>query len=106
MDEPDARYRQGRFTVKGGTVSYARVLELTGPMMLVETPALPPIAIGSLRHFELHGLRGIAVFTEMRAACEPSIVRYAVRVIERDPGLLDMLDDCADREDCTLHVRS
>jgi hypothetical protein len=92
------------FRLRGGNVPFARVIQMTGKVLLVEVPTAPPRAFRSRTHIEFRGLRGIAVVGRKHPAPDTTFARYEVRVIALDEGLLEAIADATESGDCTVNV--
>jgi hypothetical protein len=64
------------------------LLEVSPSGLLIEAPADPPLAIGTMRDLEIDGLRGRAVCEATYPHPDPGKAFYAISVIEFDEGLL------------------
>jgi hypothetical protein len=80
------------------------LLEVSSAGLLIEAPADPPLAIGTIRDLEIDGLRGRAICETSYPHPDPAKAFYSIAVIEFDEGLLAAIERRASHRGGKLRI--
>jgi hypothetical protein len=85
------RQRPGRLRLIGARWPDVVVIEITTTGIVIEAPASPPLAVGTVTHVEVDGLRGRLIAESAFTDPATDRVYYTIRASEEDAGMLEAL---------------